>query len=675
MMYAAMNRFRHICVTGLLLELAAAAAFSAAPARARRIAVSEYRERVYASWLGQCVGNIYGLPHENKYIAEPGPETWPYGYSGNLDRLRKTNGVFSDDDTDFEYLYLMAMESFGTEPSGEQLAELWKRHIRDLVWLANRAALASMHHGWTPPVTGQREYNPHWFQIDPQLVNEIWGVTAPGMPRYAAAKSGFTARLTSDSWGIEPTMHYGAMFAAAFFEHDVNKLIDIGTANLPPGSRFAQTVEDMKALYRLYPHDWKKARAAMAEKYYENEPALTKTIWNSNLNGAAGILALLYGQGDFQRTLDLACAIGFDADNQAATMSGLVALVNGVDGIPRELLYPFPEAAWKQPFNDLYKNVTRYDVPDASLRDMTLRMALQGEKIILAHGGRKVTENGVDYYEINSDAEYVAPLELAAGPLPDFESGVEGEYQFVVSGGSGELSVRAAGGRLPAGLRLDPATGRLHGVARTPGHYPVTLEAARGGKTARRVYSILVHGPNLAPGSADVLASVHEADAEFRNTLWLVVGKPMYADHVDVIRDGKRRGEGQTFYSLRRDRHETTDYYGYRWDQPQRLGLINFCTGVMEESSGWFTALAVEYQDESQVWKPVTGLAIEPQLPSDNGPFNKPTFGQYWLRFNPVVTKAVRIIGPLGGIKHWKDGELHFSSIAELEVYGPIVWR
>jgi hypothetical protein len=367
--------------------------------------------------------------------------------------------------------------------------------------------------------------------------------------------------------------------------------------------------------------------------------------------------------------------MGFDADNQAATMSGLVALVNGVNGIPRELLYPFPEAAWKQPFNDLYKNVTRYDVPDASLRDMTLRMALQGEKIILAHGGRKVTENGVDYYEINSDAEYVPPLELAAGPLPDFVSGVEGEYQFVVSGGSGELSVRAVGGTLPTGLRLDAATGRLHGVARTPGRHQVTLEVARGGKTARRVYSILVHGPNLAPGSSDVLASVREADAEFRNTLWLVVGKPMYADHVDAIRDGKRRGEGQTFYSLRRDRHETTDYYGYRWDEPQRLGLINFCTGVMEESSGWFTALNVEYQDETRVWKPVSGLVIEPQLPSDNGPFNKPTFGQYWLRFNPVVTKAVRIIGPLGGIKHWQDGELHFSSIAELEVYGPIDWR
>ena len=64
---------------------------------------------------------------------------------------------------------------------------------------------------------------------------------------------------------------------------------------------------------------------------------------------AFGILALLYGGGDFQRTLDIACALGFDADNQAATMSGLLGVVNGTKGIPRNLLYPFPELNWTEP--------------------------------------------------------------------------------------------------------------------------------------------------------------------------------------------------------------------------------------------------------------------------------------------------------------------------------------
>jgi hypothetical protein len=147
------------------------------------------------------IGNIYGLPHEGKYIKAPGPETWPYGYTKNLDKLKKYNGAFSDDDTDVEYMYLLQMEKYGPEPSYSELREAWMYHIRDRVWLANRAALGLMHFGYTPPFTGNKELNPHWYQIDPQLINEVWAVMAPGMVSYAASKSDWAARITSDDWG------------------------------------------------------------------------------------------------------------------------------------------------------------------------------------------------------------------------------------------------------------------------------------------------------------------------------------------------------------------------------------------------------------------------------------------------------------------------------------------
>ena len=166
------------------LALLAALNLSAQEAGLRKISVEEYRDKVYGSWLAQCIGNIYGLPHENAYIDEPGPETFPYGYGKNLERLKRVNGAFSDDDTDIEYMYLLAMEKHGPEPTLAELAAMWKYHVRDRVWLANRAAVAAMIHGYTPPVTGQKEFNPHWFQIDPQLINEIWSVTAPGMAPY-----------------------------------------------------------------------------------------------------------------------------------------------------------------------------------------------------------------------------------------------------------------------------------------------------------------------------------------------------------------------------------------------------------------------------------------------------------------------------------------------------------
>ena len=178
------------------------------------------------------------------------------------------------------------------------------------------------------------------------------------MIRYASEKSKWAAKITNEDWGVEPTMFYGAMYSAAFFESDINNLISIGLESVPKNGVFYNTVIDVKNIYKKYPdfNDWKEAREELYQKYYVNEPTETKTMLNANLNGACGILALLYGNGDFLKTLDIAAGLGFDADNQTATMSGLLAIANGFESLPKNLMYPFKENKWKKPFNNFYKN-------------------------------------------------------------------------------------------------------------------------------------------------------------------------------------------------------------------------------------------------------------------------------------------------------------------------------
>ncbi len=637
----------------------------------RKLAVEDYYDKVYASWLGQCIGNIYGLPHENQYIDKPGPGEFPYGYQGKpLETMRRVNGAFSDDDTDIEYMNLLAMEEHGPEPTYAALADRWLYHVRDRVWLANRAALAFMHYGYTPPVTGMKQINPHWFQIDPQLVNEIWAVTAPGMVRYAADKSGWAARITDDDWGIEPTIHYGAMYAAAFFESDIHSLIDIGTDALPEGSRFARTVEHMKALYRKYPEDWKQARLEMAEKYYYQEPVETRTIWNANLNGACGILALLYGEGDFQKTLDLACALGFDADNQAATMCGLLGVILGTKGLPEDLLTPLPELGWEAPFNDLYKNVSRYDMPDASLKDMAKRMAKQGEKIILQHGGKKITENGAEYFLINTRATFVAPLEFPNAPMPYLDVGQDVDYAFYVTGGKLPFQWQLVSGALPQGIHF--RQGKLSGRPTTSGIYPIALKVVQNNVAIRREFKLVVRGRNLAPAAVQILANVLQTDTRKRDAMWLTVGHSLYSDTVGVIRDGVRLGDGSTFYSNGGETGKDEDYYGYRWNEPRTIGLLGFHTGSVEENGGWFTSLGVEFLDEGGRWWPVEDLLISPPLMQGEERFNKPHFVEYLLAFQPVQTTAIRLIGDAGTVEHWYSKSTPFTSITELSVHGPL---
>jgi hypothetical protein len=637
----------------------------------KKISVAEYQDKVYASWLGQIIGNIYGLPHENQYIKEPGPADFPYGYRGwSLEYMKEVGGAFSDDDTDIEYMYLLAMEESGPEPTYAELAKRWLHHVRGRVWLANRAAVAFMHYGYTPPVTGMKEINPHWFQIDPQLVNEIWAVTTPGMVRYAAAKSRWAARVTNDSWGIEPTIHYGAMYAAAFFESDVVKLIDIGTKALPKDSRFARTVEDMKALYNKYPDDWQQARKAMAEKYYHQEPVETRTIWNANLNGACGILALLYGQGDFRKTLDLACAMGFDADNQAATMCGLLGIALGTGGLPPDLLNPIPDEEWTLPFNDIYKNVSRHDMPDAGLSDMALRMAAQGESIILSHGGEKRIEGGEEFYLVNSRAEFLAALEFPGPPIPYLEVGKEVDYVFHVSGGKPPYRWSVISGEIPDGIRLH--NGRLTGTPVRAGIYPIVLEIRQGEEEVRRGFQLVVRGQNLAPGASRVIASLPETSAEKRDAMWLTVALSLYTEDVEVIRNEKRLGDGSTFYSISDDTAKQEDYFGYQWAEPQTVGLLGLHTGSVEENGGWFTSLNVEYLGQGGDWRPVEDLHIDPPLMPGEERFNKPHFIEYLLAFKPIETQAIRVRGNAGGVEHWYSAFTRFTSITELSAHGPL---
>lgn len=634
----------------------------------KTISKAELRDKIAGAWIGQMIGNIYGLPHENKYVNAPGPEAWPYGYTKNLDKLKTHNGAFSDDDTDVEYMYLLNMEKYGYEPTYENMREAWMYHIRDRVWLANRATLGLMHFGYTPPFSGSKEINPHWFQIDPQLINEIWAYTAPGMVQYAAEKSEWAARITSDSWGTEPTIHYGAMYAAAFFEKDIRKLIDIGIKELPEDGRYAQTIRDMITLHKKYPNKWQDAWKEMADKYYVNEPDLTKTIWNANLNGACGILAMLYGNGDFQRTLDLSCAMGFDADNQAATVAGILGVMYGFNALPKDLYLPIE--GWSKPFNDTYINITRYELPDASIEDIIDRTVDMSIKLIEGKGGKVFGKEGDEKVTINTEATFNVPIEFYIGPAAAMEVNKKVDFDFY-SDANQNYSWTLIGGELPKGTIFKG--GKLTGTPQVPGKYNITIQLDNGKKFLKKDFELLVRNTNLAGTATKVLANVSSLNRAVLDSCWTTFGNSMYADTPEIIRDGKLNGANSVFYSLAaKAKIPKVDYYGYEWSYDQDIDMIVFNTGGMEEFGGWFTSLNVQYKNEEGKWVPAENTKINPSLPETNIVFFQPHFAEYVISFKPIKTKAIRIIGDAMIQDHWNKYTKNvsgFTSIAEMGVY------
>ena len=316
-------------------------------------------------------------------------------------------GAYSDDDTDIEFVTLYAVERFGLDINYEQITEMWRTHINRKIWVANRTAHTLMDQGLIPPDTGGKEHNPNWFQIDPQLVNEIWGAFYPGMTRKAGERSLWGARITNDSWGTHPTIAYGVMYSAAFFETDVRRLVGLARQAVPDDSPFAEGMDDVVRWHQQHA-DSRDTRTLIHDKYYRYEKdgwQAPVSVVSSLPNGLCGLMAILYGEGDFTRTVGIAVSAGYDCDNQAATCGGLIGELHGGHAIPERFTKELPlHGKWEKPFNDRYLNYTRDGLPiDNRISDIVDRILRISEQAILDAGGRKIVENGREFYVVMVD--------------------------------------------------------------------------------------------------------------------------------------------------------------------------------------------------------------------------------------------------------------------------------
>ncbi len=119
-------------------------------------------------------------------------------------------------------------------------------------------------------------------------------------------------------------------------------------------------------------------------------------------NGLRGVMALLYGDGDFIRTVAIATSAGYDCDNQTATCGGLLGVMNGSSSIPdsfTKLLSSRGE--WKEPFNNQYINYSRDGLPNYNkISDIVDRLLVLVDQSILDNGGSLVRTGENAYHEV-----------------------------------------------------------------------------------------------------------------------------------------------------------------------------------------------------------------------------------------------------------------------------------
>ncbi|MBT33709.1 MAG: Fe-S cluster assembly protein HesB [Thalassobius sp.] len=408
----------------LLFAIVSIFCFNLSAQQYKEISRAEIKDKIYAYWIGQIVGTSLGFPFENCYVEKEMPIMVERYYTikdktpeltMNLDDIRGylpivaegLDGILSDDDTDIELVTLHAVEKYGLDLNYAEIAEMWKKHINRQIWVANKTARDLMETGMLPPETGKKENNENWFQIDPQLVNEIWSVFYPGMTQKAAERAEWGARITNDDWGTHPTIAYAVMYSAGFFEKDVNKLVALAYSQIPNGSPFKEGMQDVIKWHKEE-KDWKKTRKKIHEKYYaykKGDFEAPVSVVSSLNNGLCGIMAILYGEGDFEKTISIAVSAGYDCDNQAATSAGLIGIMSGSKVIPEKYTLGMRgEKKWDEPFNDRYVNYSRDNLPVTfSIKDLSERVLKITEQAIFYNGGRMFEKDGEVWYSIPID--------------------------------------------------------------------------------------------------------------------------------------------------------------------------------------------------------------------------------------------------------------------------------
>lgn len=373
-----------ILVVTSIIAFSASAQDKISVAPTREITREALLDGIYGGWVGMLIGGIEGLPHEWKYTNQP-RETLP-------DFTFLKNGARSDDDNDFEWthLWFMDKESVIKLPY-PRIVEIWKANMNKGIWVANKKARDLMDEGVVPPETGTVARNPHAsYNLSGQFCTESYGLIAPGMPQAAADIGLYYAHIAVSEEPLQAAQFWTSLISLrAFLESTPEEAMQLALAAVDPKSCMAEVVTDTCKAFHAHPDDWKAARQAFDQKWRLHRK------WNSNstpVNGGLACLALLYGKDDFYRTLQIAMALGHDADCNAATAGAVVGVRLGFKRIAALPQFQMP---------DHYVNKTRPQLPaECKVSDQAETLLRVAERVILANGGEKITVRGQPGYRV-----------------------------------------------------------------------------------------------------------------------------------------------------------------------------------------------------------------------------------------------------------------------------------
>ena len=297
----------------------------------RTITAEILKDKIAGGWAGKMIGVTYGAPTEFRAQGRiyEDPIYW---------KPADIRGSLWQDDIYVQLTFLMAMDEYGIDAPAKKYQEMFAKAGYPL-WHANMQARKNYYDSVFAPLSGSPEYNIHADDIDFQIEADYIGFMCPGMPNTALAIADKIGHIMNYGDGVYGGVFVAALYAEAFFESDIQKIIEKALKSIPEESDYHKIIRDVLKLYKQYPDDWRASWQKLEDKWGEVDICGAGSTFNidAKLNGAYIAMGLIYGEGDPLKTLEISTRCGQDSDCNPSNAMALLGVMNGFCGLPSEM--------------------------------------------------------------------------------------------------------------------------------------------------------------------------------------------------------------------------------------------------------------------------------------------------------------------------------------------------
>lgn len=341
---------------------------------------SALQNKIKGGWAGQTIGVVYGAPVEFKYQGSliDAYQNIPWDEHYVKYWWDKKPGLFDDIYTDLNFV--AAFEKYGLNASADSIAHHWSNTAYHLAH-ANQASRYNILNGIMPPASGHWKSNPHADDIDFQIEADFIGLMSPGMVNAATNIADRVGHIMNSGDGYYGGVFVSALYSLAFVSNDPVYVVEQSIKTIPQGTKFYDCINDVINWHKQYPDDWRQTWFEVQKKW-NKDVGCPKGVFlgfniDAKINSAYVAIGMLYGNGDFTRSVDIAARCGQDADCNPATVGGVLGVMLGYDNIPE---------FWLKPLQEIEKdNFENTKVSLAKAYELSLKHALE---LIETEGGR-----------------------------------------------------------------------------------------------------------------------------------------------------------------------------------------------------------------------------------------------------------------------------------------------